>query len=57
MGSHWGRDFPPVQTGPGAHSALKMSTQRDPIEYSLYCTLKMFSIDLKMTVYGRNMLP
>ena len=27
----------------------------DTIEYSLYCTLKIFSIGLKMTVYRRNM--
>ena len=35
----------------------KLNTQLDPIECSLYCTLKTFSIGLKMTVYGRNMLP
>ena len=29
----------------------------DPIECLLYCTLKMISIGLKMTVYGRNMMP
>ena len=33
-----------------------LSTKWDPNECSLYCTLKMFSIGLKMTVYGRNIM-
>ena len=35
----------------------KVNTQWDPIERSLTYTLKMFSIGLMMTVYGRNMQP
>jgi len=33
----------------------KDSTQWDPIEYCLYCTLILFLVDLKMAGHGRNM--